>query len=292
MDEIDINLEILENIKDGDFSKVDISISKKLYDYILHKQTKSAFREKCIENEKIFLDLLENTEQFSVYGKLLQENLDDTKNIVSTSDFDFLEKLSLVPGPGSNMVRYTSAVKNVITPTTIEESDDFSGSFLGEIELRIKDAILQDIYLEDNILDFIISDLYKNRDTSLDTSYKVNSFADILTMPACIDLISDKMYNNTNRASVTNIILSSDLRGLNADILCNNHIFAKKGVLPEKSILCLGNRENVSLVALDVLAPKVLVNNPNGKGYNKQIKSMFAYKLLCPEAIGLLKLES
>jgi hypothetical protein len=293
MDEIDISLEILENIKDGDFSKVDNDILKKLYDYILSKQTKSSFNEKCIENEKIFLDLLENTEQFSVYGKLLHENLNDAKNIISTSDFNFIEKLSLIPNYGSNKVKYTSASENNSTTSDdSDDSDDFYGRSIGEVEIKIKEAELQDIYLEDDILDFIIKDLYKNRDTSLDTPYEVKSFMDILTIPAGLDIVSDKMFNKTLRASVGTIILSADLRGLNADILCTNHIFAKKGVLPEKSILCLGHNDHLKLLALDVLAPKVLVNNPNGKNYSKQLKSMFAYKLFYPEGIGLLKLEN
>lgn len=292
MDEINISLEILENIKDGDFSKVDDDILKKLYDYILSKQTKSSFTEKCIENEKIFLDLLENTEQFSVYGKLLNENLNDTKNIISTSDFNFIEKLSLIPDSGSNKVKYTSSSKSTITSTTSDDSDDFYGRSIGEVEIKIREAKLQDIYLEDNIFDFIIKDLYKNRDTSLDTPYEVKSFTDILTIPAGIDIVSDKMFNKTLRASVGTIILSADLRGLNANILCTNHLFAKKGVLPEKSILCLGHNDHLKLLALDVLAPKVLVNSPNGKNYSKQLKSMFAYKLFYPEGIGLLKLEN
>lgn len=292
MDEINISLEILENIKDGDFSKVDDDILKKLYDYILSRQTKSSFNEKCIENEKIFLDLLENTEQFSVYGKLLHENLNDTKNIISTSDFNFIEKLSLIPDSGSNKVKYTSSSKSTITSTTSDDSDDFYGRSIGEVEIKIREAKLQDIYLEDDIFDFIIKDLYKNRDTSLDTPYEVKSFTDILTIPAGIDIVSDKMFNKTLRASVSTIILSADLHGLNADILCTNHIFAKKGVLPEKSILCLGHNDHLKLLALDVLAPKVLVNNPNGKNYSKQIKSMFAYKLFYPEGVGLLKLEN
>lgn len=291
MEESKLTPELLDSIKDGDLSKVSKDALLELYKIIRRNQSHDTFVKRCIENETTFLSLLENTEQFSAYGKTLNENLKDTEDILASDDFIFLSKIANTPKPNNNSISF---VKPVIkkAPTKVIE-DDFEGDFLGEVELSLSRDIINDVYIHPNIFDFIIDDLYKNRAQDLDAEYEIKSFKDILNILAGINLVNDKMYCNYNRGQVSYLVISDNLRGLNTNIFNGlQYIYASKGVLPDNSILCIAS-SNVDIVfSLDILVTKAMSINPVGKEFSKVRNSIFAYKLHNPNYIGLLKLKN
>lgn len=291
MEENKLTPELLDSIKDGDLSKVSKDALLELYKIIRRNQSHDTFVKRCIENETAFLSLLENTEQFSAYGKTLSENLKDTEDILTSEDFIFLSKIANTPKPNYNSASFVRPVMKK-APTKVIE-DDFEGDFLGEVELSLSRDIINDVYIHSNIFDFIINDLYKNRAQDLDTEYEIKSFKDILNIPASIALINDRMYSNYNRGQVSYLVISDNLRGLNTDILKGlQYTYASKNALPDNSILCIAS-SNVDIVfSLDILATKAMSINPVGKEFSKVRNSIFAYKLHNPNYIGLLKLKN
>lgn len=291
MEENKLTPELLDSIKDGDLSKVSKDALLDLYEIIRRNQSHDTFVKRCIENETTFLSLLENTEQFSAYGKTLSENLKDTEDILTSEDFIFLSKIANTPKPNYNSVSFVRPVMKKVPTKVIE--DDFEGDFLGEVELSLSRDIINDVYIHSNIFDFIINDLYKNRVQDLDTEYEIKSFKDILNIPASIALINDRMYSNYNRGQVSYLVISDNLRGLNTDILKGlQYTYASKNALLDNSILCIAS-SNVDIVfSLDILATKAMSINPAGKEFSKVRNSIFAYKLHNPNYIGLLKLKN
>lgn len=291
MEESKLTSELLDNIKDGDLSKVSEEALLELYKIIRRNQSHDDFVKRCIENETTFLSLLENTEQFSAYGKTLSENLKDTENILTSDDFIFLSKIANTPKPNCNSVSFVKSVMKK-APTKVVE-DDFEGDFLGEVEFSLSRDIISDVYIHSNIFDFIINDLYKNRAQDLDTEHEVKSFKDILSIPVGINLVNDKMYSNYNRGQVSYLVISDNLRGLNTDIFKDlQYTYASKNALPDNSILCIAS-SNVDIVfSLDILATKAMVINPAGKEFSKVRNSIFAYKLHNPNYIGLLTIKN
>lgn len=296
MDENKLTLEILEDIKDGNFSNVDKDVLLELYEVIRLKQNKTKFVDRCIENEKAFLGLLENTEIFSAYGKVLSENLKDVENMALSPEFTFLSKIANTPKPNNNNIRF---VKSVLSKRLdfenkpkIFEDDDFAGDNIGEIQMCITDDTINNVYIKPDILNFIIKDLYENRATDLDTEYEVKSFKDILTISTGFEIINDKMYNNYNHGQIKYLILSDNLRGLNPEVFYGlEYFYAPKDILPDNSILCIAANDSEIAFSLDILALKVLVNNPAGKEYSKVLNSIFAYKIHCPNYISLLTIK-
>lgn len=291
MEENKLTPELLDNIKDGDLSKVSKDVLLELYKIIRHSQNHDNFVKRCIENETTFLNLLGNTEQFSTYGKILSENLKDTEDILTSNDIIFLSKIANTPKPNDNSVSFVRPVMKK-APTKVID-DDFEGDFLGEIELKLSRDTIDDVYIRSNIFDFIINDLYKNRAQDLDTEYEVKSFKDILSIPAGISLINDKMFSNYHRGQISYLIISDNLRGLNTDIFNGlQYIYAPKNVLPDNSILCIASNNVDVVFSLDILATKVMLINPAGKEFSKVRNSIFAYKLHNPNYIGLLTIKN
>lgn len=296
MDENKLTLEILEDIKDGDFSNVDKEVLLELYKVIRLKQNKTKFVDRCIENEKAFLGLLENTEVFSAYGKVLSENLKDVENMALSSEFTFLSKIANTPKPNTNIISFVKSVSSkrpdFENKPKIFEDDDFAGENIGEIQMYITNDILSNVYIKPDIFNFIIKDLYENRAMDLDTEYEVKSFKDILTISAGFEIINDKMYNNYNRGQIKYLILSDNLKGLNSEVFYGlEYFYAPKGILPDNSILCIAASDLEIAFSLDILALKALVNNLAGKEYSKVINSIFVYKLHNPNYIGLLTIK-
>jgi len=291
MEESKLTPKLLDDIKDGDLSNVSKDALLELYRIIRRSQSHDTFVKRCIENETAFLSLLENTEQFSAYGKTLSENLKDTENILASNDFIFLSKIANTPKPNYNSVSFVKPVMKKASTKVVE--DDFEGDFLGEVELSLSRDTIDNVYISQNIFDFIISDLYKNRAQDLDTEHEVKSFKDILSIPVGINLVNDKMYSNYNRGQVSYLVISDNLRGLNTDIFKGlQYTYASKNTLPNNSILCIAS-SNVDIVfSLDILATKAMSINPVGKEFSKVRNSIFAYKLHNPNYIGLLAIKN
>lgn len=291
MEESKLTPELLDNIKDGDLSKVGKDELLDLYRIIRNNQNHYTFIKRCIENETAFLNLLENTEQFSAYGKILSENLKDTEDILASNDFIFLGQIANTPRPNKNSVDFIKPIIKKASTKVVE--DDFEGDLLGEVALNIAHDTIDDVYIHSNIFDFIINDLYKNRARDLDTEYEVKSLKDILSIPAGINLANDKMYCNYNRGYISHLVISNNLRGLNTDIFDGlQYTYASKNVLPDNSILCIASNNVDVVFSLDILAAKAMVINPASKEFNKVRNSIFAYKLHNPNYIGLLKLKN
>jgi hypothetical protein len=110
MEENKLTPKLLDDIKDDDLSNVSKDALLELYKIIRRSQNHDTFVKRCIENETAFLSLLENTEQFSAYGKTLSENLKDTENILASDDFIFLSKIANTPKPNCNSVNFVKPV--------------------------------------------------------------------------------------------------------------------------------------------------------------------------------------
>lgn len=291
MEESKLTPELLDSIKDGDLSKVGKDELLELYRIIRSNQNHYTFIKRCIENETAFLNLLENTEQFSAYGKILSENLKDTEDILASNDFIFLGQIANTPRPNKNSVDFIKPIIKKASTKVVE--DDFEGDLLGEVALNIVHDTIDDVYIHSNIFDFIINDLYKNRARDLDTEYEIKSLKDILSIPVGINLVNDKMYCNYNRGQISHLVISDNLRGLNADIFDGlQYTYASKNVLPDNSILCISYSTSDIVFSLDILATKAMVINPAGKEFSKVRNSIFAYKLHNPNYIGLLAFKN